>query len=526
MPLTMTRLLLVAVALLAMVVVASPAAETRAATAVAADTFNRTVANGWGSAETGGPYTTSGLVSSFKVGSGVGTMILPAASANRAAFLNKLSMRDGEVAFRVRVSSRPVGGPLNVYAELRTNSSNSIRPKLILQPNGTIALQVGVLTAGHETPLGNPSSLGLTYAAGQFIWLRASVTGANRTTVKLKAWLDGEGEPAGWLLTTFADAPSAQVAGAVGLRTYLSASSTGPRLSAAFDNLTVTSSDASPPPPTPTPTPSQPPAGAVLVGAGDIASCTGTGDSQTAALISAISGQVFTAGDNTYQAGTAAEFANCYEPTWGAFKSRTRPVIGNHEYDSSNTAAPYFSYFGTAAGEQGRGWYAYDVGSWRVYVLNTNCHFVDCPAGSLQERWLRADIAANPRKCSIAIWHQPRFSSGSEHGSSPSVQPYWQDAYDLGVDLVINGHDHDYERFAPMNGAGVADPVRGVRELVVGTGGAEMRPMSPTILPNSEVHQATSYGVLKLDLSDGSYNWQFIPVAGHSFTDSGSGACH
>jgi hypothetical protein len=264
----------------------------------------------------------------------------------------------------------------------------------------------------------------------------------------------------------------------------------------------------------------------VLVGAGDIAACNSTDDEKTADLIDAIPGTVFTAGDNVYPDASAADFANCYAPSWGRFKARTRPVIGNHEYTTAG-AAPYFDYFGDAAGTRGDGWYAYDLGAWRIYALNANCAQIGgCGPGSRELTWLADDLAANPRACVAAIWHQPRYSSGSEHGNDPTVQPFWDVLTAAGAELVINGHDHDYERFAPMNASGTRDDAAGIRELVVGTGGTAPRGFG-AIQPNSVVRgPAGTAGVLQLTLHATGYDWAFVPVAGQTFTDSGSGICH
>ncbi len=261
----------------------------------------------------------------------------------------------------------------------------------------------------------------------------------------------------------------------------------------------------------------------VLVGAGDIASCGLTGDARTATVVRSIAGTVFTAGDNAYEFGTAREYADCYAPTWGVLKSRTRPSPGNHDYGTSG-AAGYFAYFGARAGTAGEGWYAYDLGAWRVYALNSNCSAIGgCGAGSAQERWLRADLAANPRRCVAAYWHHPLFSSGA-HGNSASMRPIWEALHAAGADVVVNGHDHDYERFAPQDPEGFGDPERGIREFVVGTGGASLRDFA-TIRPNSEVRDSSTLGVLKLTLRTDSYAWQFVPVADGAFTDAGQDTC-
>ena len=260
---------------------------------------------------------------------------------------------------------------------------------------------------------------------------------------------------------------------------------------------------------------------AVLVGAGDIGDCESPGDEQTAALLDGIAGTVFTAGDNAYGDGATVDFARCYDPNWGRFKARTRPSPGNHDYHTSD-AGPYYRYFGAQAGEPGRGYYSYDLGAWHVISLNSN---VRMRAGSEQERWLRADLAATRARCVLAYWHSPRFSSSNGHGNDRSTTPLWQALYDFGAEIVIGGHDHDYERFAPQTPDGRPDPERGVREFVVGTGGAEHYGFDAA-QPNSEVRNGDTWGVLKLTLLPESYRWKFVPVAGGTFSDSGSGRCH
>jgi hypothetical protein len=265
------------------------------------------------------------------------------------------------------------------------------------------------------------------------------------------------------------------------------------------------------------------PAPAILVGAGDIASCGSSGDEATAALLDGIEGTVFTAGDNAYESGSSREFADCYGPTWGRSRARTLPVPGNHDYKTAG-AAGYFAYFGAAAGNPSEGWYARDLGVWRIYALNSNCGAIGgCGAGSAQERWLRADLAANPRACVLAIWHHPRFSSG-EHGSSDATAALWAALAEAGAEIVVTGHDHDYERFAPQTADGVADP-SGIVEFVVGTGGRSHYTVSHAIA-NSLVRNDDTYGVLRLELYAASWSSSFVPVAGGSFTDTGTGTCH
>jgi uncharacterized protein YjdB len=259
----------------------------------------------------------------------------------------------------------------------------------------------------------------------------------------------------------------------------------------------------------------------VLVGAGDISDCGNDNDEATAKLLDGISGTVYTTGDNAYSDGTSTEYQQCYDPTWGRHKARTKPSPGNHDYHTSG-AAGYYGYFGSLAGPSGRGYYSYDLGDWHIISLNSE---VSMSAGSAQETWLRTDLAASTKQCTLAYWHKPRFSSGTNHGSLSSAQPLWQALYDFHAEIVLNGHEHNYERFAPQTPTGTADATNGIREFVVGTGG-ESHYTGNSPIANSQVFNGSTFGVLKLTLSAGTYSWQFIPVSGQSFTDSGSGTCH
>jgi hypothetical protein len=263
----------------------------------------------------------------------------------------------------------------------------------------------------------------------------------------------------------------------------------------------------------------------VLVGAGDIASCRSTGDEATAGLLAGIDGTVATLGDHAYPKGTDANFAECYEPSWGQFKARTMPSPGNHEYETTG-ASGYFEYFGTAAGDPGEGYYSYDLGSWHVISLNSNCSALvgGCAPGSPQEQWLKADLAAHSNACTLAYWHHPRFSSGI-HGDNSIVAPFWDDLYQAGADVVLNGHDHDYERFAPLNANGQSDPAQGIREFIVGTGGAEFTEFN-RIHPTSERQIAGVNGVLEMNLHPDGYDWQFVTAPNGRTADSGSASCH
>jgi acid phosphatase type 7 len=289
--------------------------------------------------------------------------------------------------------------------------------------------------------------------------------------------------------------------------------------------LIVTFDSASSPLPSSTPLPESDGEGAILVGAGDIAACNEDGDEATAELLDTIPGTVFTTGDNVYGSGGPGEYANCYDPTWGRHKDRTRPSAGNHDYYTDG-ASGYFGYFDEAAGDPKEGYYSYDLGTWHIVVLNSNCDEIGgCDAGSPQEQWLRADLAAHPATCTLAYWHHPLFSSGAKHGSDDDVLPLWEALYDAGAEVVLVGHEHQYERFAPQDPNGALDPGRGIRQIVIGTGGKELYGFGP-IEANSEARNADTFGVLQLTLGEGRYTWEFIPVAGKDFTDRGTGSCH
>lgn len=345
----------------------------------------------------------------------------------------------------------------------------------------------------------------------------SSATVSAGATVQLTATASPPGSA-----TTFTWASSNTAAATVsssGLVTGVAAGSA--TISASTGGKSGTSSitvPGSPPPP--------PPGSEVLVGAGDIAVCGSTTDDATSNLLVGITGTVFTLGDNAYPNGSSSDYANCYNASWGRVKSRTMPAPGNHEYQTSG-AAGYFGYFGSAAGDPSKGYYSYNLGDWHIIVLNSNsaCSTISCAAGSAQEQWLRADLAANTKACTLAYWHHPRFNSGAEHGNLTAVGPFWDALYAAGAEIVLNGHEHVYERFAPQTPNAAADAARGIRQFTVGTGGASLYSFSATIQPNSERRNNTSYGVLKLTLKTGGYDWEFIPATG-SFSDSGSGTCH
>jgi hypothetical protein len=274
----------------------------------------------------------------------------------------------------------------------------------------------------------------------------------------------------------------------------------------------------------PAPSASSPEEPTVLVGAGDIADCGRSEDESTATLLDAIDGTVIAIGDLVYPAGNDATYAECYGSSWGRHLDRTRPAVGNHDAQDDGGAA-YFRYFGDRAGTPGEGWYAYEAGAWHVIVLNSNCELVGgCGAGSPQDDWLLADLAAGDAACTLAYWHHPRFSSGP-HGGDPRVAPFWQALYDADADLVLAGHDHIYERFAPQDPNGQTDAARGIRQLTAGTGGKDLYAFEHQPA-NSELAINDRFGVLELTLTDDAYAWRFVAAPDASVLDSGSGSCH
>ena len=280
----------------------------------------------------------------------------------------------------------------------------------------------------------------------------------------------------------------------------------------------------------PLPSPARVPGAKTLVAAGDIAcgpdsrkSPNGCHQLDTSRLIDALRPDAVTPlGDLQYPSGSLSDFRRSFAPTWGRWFARMRPAPGNHEYEGGPRG--YFAYFGSRAGPGRRGYYSWNLGGWHLISLNGNCDVVGCGPGSAQERWLRADLAAHPARCTLAYWHQPRFSSGP-HGDSTAVRPLWRDLQAAGADVVLSGHDHDYERFAPQLDSGQRDDARGIVQFVVGTGGVNHYP-AVHIKPNSLVHNNFTFGVLRLILRPTSYSWRFYPERGATFTDAGSARCH
>jgi acid phosphatase type 7 len=247
-------------------------------------------------------------------------------------------------------------------------------------------------------------------------------------------------------------------------------------------------------------------------------------------LVNAGLAGVLALGDLQYQDGTLSEFMGSYDKSWGRLKSITYPAVGNHEYQTAG-AAGYFDYFNGAgvkvgrAGDRSKGYYSFDIGTWHLISLNSSdqCTIISCAAGSAQETWLKADLAAHPNYCTLAYWHHPSFNSGNG-GNLSAIKPLLQDLYDANAEVILGGHAHHYERFAPQNPSGSLDNARGIRQFVVGTGGAMLYEIT-AVRPNSEARGA-AWGVAMFTLNDGGYSWQFIPVDGASFSDAGSGTCH
>src|SRR5947207_6972570 len=282
---------------------------------------------------------------------------------------------------------------------------------------------------------------------------------------------------------------------------------------------TFTSSPAAPRPPLAADITSGSPA--LLIGAGDIARCDRTNDEATGLLLDSYPGAtVFTAGDNTNGNATLTNFNTCYGPSWGRNKARTRPAVGNNDYKTAN-AAGFNQYFGAAGGDVGKYYYSYDLGAWHVMVLNDQ---IAMTVGSPQELWLRAELAANTKKCTVAVWDHPRFTSTGTNNLA-SVKPLWDALYASNADVVVNGHPFVYERFAPQSPTAVADSVGGIREFIVGTGGVNLQNPGGA-RPNSQIRQGTTYGILKFTLDTASYSWEFVHVTGGAFTDAGSANCH
>ncbi len=296
----------------------------------------------------------------------------------------------------------------------------------------------------------------------------------------------------------------------------------------------------------PTPVPPGPPlvetglpSAPVMIGAGDIAVCGTDADERTSRLVDSVlkadsiarvATVVFTLGDNAYPSGSEGvdrDFQRCFATSWGRpnILQAIRPSPGNHDYDSGS-ASPYFDYFGDRAGPAGKGYYSYDVGSWHVVSLNSELYFEggNASAAAAQETWLRADLTNHPAKCTLAYFHRPLFSSGN-YGTTTEVRPLWEILYAANADVVLNGHEHHYERFRPQTPQALPDSARGIEEIIAGTGGAQLREIRYPLAANSAAQIHGRYGVLKLELGEGEYRHSFIDETGRLW-DLGGGRCH
>ena len=262
-------------------------------------------------------------------------------------------------------------------------------------------------------------------------------------------------------------------------------------------------------------TPTDTPEGVILLAVGDIGYCDGSADELVGELAASLPGTIALLGDIAYPKGSPSDYARCFDPTWGPLRDRLRPAPGNHEYETRG-AAGYFSYFGDGVGDPAEGWYSYDLGEWHLIALNSECDAIGgCGAGSQELAWLVADLAGHPATCTLAYWHHPRYSSG-RHGTDDMTEALWQALAAAGADVVLSGHDHDYERLSTIDG---------IRSFVVGTGGRSLYAWHGSPLPQTEVRANDTYGLLELTLGATDYAWRFVPASGGT-TDSGEAACH
>lgn len=440
-----------------------------------------------------------------------------AASAQRT-----LSPTQTEVTLRARIKILTIGGTASVnFLKVRTATGTAIA-EVFLTPNRVLGYRNDV------TAVSTTSTTVVSAGAWHEVGFRVVVNGTAST---VQVTLNGAAIPA--LTTTTAALGTTPIG-----RIQLGENLTGRAYDLAYDNLTAETAPAPPPPP---------PGDPVLAAAGDIAcdpldprfNGTDPNSCRERLVADLIAGDpsvtmVAALGDVQYECGGLAAFQQSYDLTWGRLRTKTRPAVGNHEYipssaatpatdcDPAGTAAGYYTYFGAAAGDPAKGYYSYNLGAWHIIVLNTTCEKAGgCGPGSPQEVWLRNDLAANPTACTLAYWHIPVWSSGTR--GAPNARTFTEDLVNARADVILTGHDHTYERFARQNAAGVADP-NGVRAFVVGTGGKN-HTHEQVLVPNSEVLNHTTFGFLKLTLHATSYDWQFVPEPGKTFTDTGSEAC-
>ena len=486
---------------------------------VADDSFERTETAAWGSASVGGTYSLFGTATDYGVAGGSGRMVIATAGASRGAILTGVSVRDVDVRIRLATDRSVTGSGQFGYIVLRhVSAEEEYRGKVRIASDGGIHLQVTRVEGGTEVSLGPEVRQAVTLKPDEYLWMRAHISGANPTSISLRAWAGQALEPTSWATSVFDSAPLLQVAGAIGIRAYVSRSATNVPVTFSFDDFV-----ASPPATTGAPASPGSDGDPRIFAAGDIASCSVATDEDTAWLLDGVEGLIMPLGDLAYESGTKEEFDTCYEPNWGRHKGRTRPVPGNHEYRTPG-AAGYFDYFGSLAGDRSQGYYSFDLGAWHIVVLNSNCDDVGCESGSPQEQWLRADLLNADHECTLVAMHEPRFSSG-EHGSIGRLTSLWVAMYEAGVDVVLSGHDHGYERFLPQDPYGNQDPAFGIPQFVVGTGGRSLRGFDGPPLPGTAIRDRSSYGVVEVALRAGRFDWRFLSTGG-PLADSGSSTCH
>ncbi len=491
----------------------------RAAPVLAYDAFHRTVPDGWGSAGVGSTWTVEGA--RFSVDGDAGAMSLAPRRRSARASLTQVRGRDVEAYAGVSMSRGTRRRAATPYLQVRQGPSGSYRFWVVARRGRFVSVGVSRVVRGHATRITSRRIVPAIPVTTGFR-LRVQATGTNPTRLIARIWRRSVVEPGALSFATRDATKALQRSGSFDVGVLRPRS--GRAVKVRFASIAVVAVPPAAPPAPPPPAPPPPAPDAVLVGAGDIASCTTNRDEQTAALVDALpSATVFTVGDNAYLHGSTSDYASCYAPSWGRFRARTHPAAGDDDYDTGNANA-YFSYFGAAAGAPGQGWYAYDLGAWRIYVLNSQCAAVGgCGTGSPQLAWLQRDLAGNPRRCVAAIWHTPRYSSGT-NGSYADTQPLWAALADAGAELVLSGHDHDYERFQPLSAAGQPD-ANGLRQFVVGTGGAGGGAF-PRNTPGSAARSASAIGVLELTLHPASYDYRFLPIPSRPYADSGTVACH
>jgi hypothetical protein len=364
--------------------------------------------------------------------------------------------------------------------------------------HGHATTEVPVSSAAPPPPSNSPPTAAFTSSCHALGCSFTDASGDVDGTISSRAWSFGDGS------SSTATSPSHSYTAAGTFAVRLTVTDNDGAGGSVTHNVTVAAGDV------------------IFIGAGDIAGCNSTyKDEATAALIAQYpAATVYTVGDNAYPDGAAAEYSQCYASSWGPFKDRTRPAPGNHEYHQAG-ATPYFDYFGANAGPAGKGYYSYDLGNWHIISLNSEA---DVSATGGQATWLKQDLADHPSTCTLAYWHKPLFTSSAMHPGAAEMRPLFTILYDAGAEIVLSGHNHQYERFAPQKADGTRDDANGIREFVVGSGGAGLYDFATT-KPNSQARYK-GFGVMKFTLKAASYSWEFIPIAGTSFTDAGSGSCH